>query len=83
MMNYNKGHVLDHVEKFFEGKKNEHNKPSFLVTDTYAFILAINCKVNKLFYIGHIMWQTYLVFLIGEVYFGIENFIFSQELNSI
>lgn len=49
MKNCNKGHVLDHVEKVFEGKNSENNQFPFLITDTYAFIFEINYKVNKLF----------------------------------
>lgn len=60
--------VLDYVEKVFEVKDREHNQPSFLETVMYSFILKINCKVNKLFYTGCILWQTYLFFHMGNVY---------------
>lgn len=49
MASCKKGNPLNHVEKVFEGKSSEHNKPSFLVTEIYAFLLAINCKENQLF----------------------------------
>lgn len=32
-----KGNLLNYVEKVFEGKNSEHKKPSFLVTESYAF----------------------------------------------
>lgn len=74
--------VLDYVEKILEVKDKENNQPSFLETVRYSFILKINCKVNKLFYTGCILWHTYLFFHMGKVYYAIEIlFYFSQELN--
>lgn len=72
MTSCKKGNLLDHVERVFEGKNSEHKKPFFLIKETYAFLLEINCKANQLFYIGHIVWPTYLFFHIGMVYFAID-----------
>lgn len=49
MTSCRKGNLLNHVEKVFEGENSEHNKPSILATETYAFLLEINCKANQLF----------------------------------